>query len=175
MLIAFGRSPDEARPFLHQNAALPEQVGPAIGSLHPIGIHMRQGELADLAGRVRALGRPVPERRAEAVRLGLGPELPEKLGNRVVADRAAVRRREDQVRVFRQVARLVQDFQRARTAAPGDRASPSCGSRGPSRSPIRDRSRPTWRAAPRPTGRPSAPGTRAPGPYPCTRPFRPID
>ena len=57
-----------ASPLLHQHPATLEQVGPAIGRLHPIRIHVRQGELADLAGRIRALGRRVPERRAEAVR-----------------------------------------------------------------------------------------------------------
>ena len=91
-----------------------EQVGAATGRLHPIRIHVRQGELADLTGGgVGALRRPVPERRAEAVRHGPDPEVPQQLGDRVVAERATERRGKDQVRILRKVARLVQDFERA--------------------------------------------------------------
>ena len=57
---------------------------------------MRTGEFANLAGRVGALGRPVPKGQREAVRCGLDPGVPEELGDTLVADRPAVRRREDQ-------------------------------------------------------------------------------
>ena len=62
----FSRSASESRPFLHQDPAPLEQVGPAIGYLHPMGIDVRQGEHEELAGRVRALRRPVPEGRARS-------------------------------------------------------------------------------------------------------------
>ena len=74
---------------------------------------MRERELADLAGRIGALRRPVPERGPEAVRHGLDPEVPQQLGDRVVAERTAVRRREDQARSARELSRIVQDLQRA--------------------------------------------------------------
>ena len=74
---------------------------------------MRECELADLAGPVRALRRPVPEGRAEAVRHGLDAELPEQLGDRVVAERPALRRGEYQPGPVLEGARFVEDLQRA--------------------------------------------------------------
>ena len=112
-LANYSRSPDEVRPFLHQHPPPLEQVGPAISGLHLIAIHVRQGELAVLAGRVGALGRPVPERGPEPVRYGLDPEIPEQPGDRVVTECAAVGRREDPARSAREFPRFVQDFKHA--------------------------------------------------------------
>ena len=75
ILAAFGRSPNEARPLFHQNPALLEEVGATIGGLHPIGVDVRQGELADLARRVGTLRRPIPKRRTEPVRHGIDVKL----------------------------------------------------------------------------------------------------
>lgn len=44
------------------------------------------------------------------MRHGLDPEVPEELGDRVVTDHRAVRRREDQAAPVRELARVVQDF-----------------------------------------------------------------
>lgn len=52
---------DEFRPFLHERPAPVEEIGPPIGGLHPIRVHMRQGEFADLARYIGALRRPVPK------------------------------------------------------------------------------------------------------------------
>ena len=98
ILAAFGRSPNEARPLFHQNPALLEEVGATIGGLHPIGVDVRQGELADLARRVGTLRRPIPKRRTEPVRHGIDVKLPEKFRERIGANRAATRRWEDQAR-----------------------------------------------------------------------------
>ena len=54
-------------PIVHEPTPTLEQVRSGIGGLDPVLHHMRQRRLDDLARMVRLLGRPVPERRAEAV------------------------------------------------------------------------------------------------------------
>ena len=48
------------------------------------------------------------------MRHGLDPEVPEQLGDRVVAECPAVRRGEDQAGSARELSRFVQDLERAR-------------------------------------------------------------
>ncbi len=58
------------RPRVHEPPPAFEQVRARVGRLGPLAHDVRQRRLDDLARTVGALGRPVPERRAEAVRPG---------------------------------------------------------------------------------------------------------
>ncbi len=57
------RSGNVGRPVRHERATPVEQVAAPGGGLDAIAVEVRQGELADLAGCVRALRRPVTEAR----------------------------------------------------------------------------------------------------------------
>ena len=55
------RSPDVHGPVVHQDPASVEQVAAPVRGLDPIAVDVRKRELADLARRVGALRRPIPE------------------------------------------------------------------------------------------------------------------
>ena len=55
------RSPDVHGPVVHQDPAPIEQVAAPVRGLDPIAVDVRKRELADLARRVGALRRPIPE------------------------------------------------------------------------------------------------------------------
>jgi len=56
------------RPLVHQPSVPLEQVRPRVGHLDLVLDHVRQRGLDDFTRMIRLLGRPVTERRAEAVR-----------------------------------------------------------------------------------------------------------
>ena len=63
--VAWGRrvSGDVPCPVGHEPATTFEQVGAAIGGLDAVAVHVGEGDFADLAWRVGALGGPVAEER----------------------------------------------------------------------------------------------------------------
>ena len=66
-------------PRLHERPAALEQVAAAVGGLDAVAVDMRQGEFADVAGRLGTLRGPVPEAGAEAVRHGVDADLVQEL------------------------------------------------------------------------------------------------
>src|SRR6266566_4203892 len=54
-------------PDIHQFAPLIEQIAPSICGFDRIADRVGERHFDDMIGEVRTLGRPIPERRAEAV------------------------------------------------------------------------------------------------------------
>ena len=156
----------------HERPPPVEEVGPPIGGFHPVRVHMRKGELANLARHIGALRRPIPKGRPEPVRHRIDPHLSDEPGDRAAVYRAGALRRKDQVRPVCQRARFMQNLPALAQKAEHDaRAPPSSAAPVSSTSPMRSRSRPMSRSEPRRTGTPSAPETRRRAPQAGTHPM----
>ena len=80
---------DVVGPVHHELAAALEQIGAAVGGLHPVAVDVGEGQFADLARRVALLGDPVAEAGSEAMRDGTDTEFPQELGQGAAAEYAA--------------------------------------------------------------------------------------
>ena len=102
------------RPFRHQPASLLEQIATPICGLDLVADRMRERHLDNLAREVRALGRPISERRAEAMHGDVAaPHAPQHLRHRHVGQRLAGLAAGEDVVGSSHVVLVAQDRERA--------------------------------------------------------------
>ncbi len=99
-------------PVVHELPPPVEQVGPGVGGLHLVLDDMRPRRLDDLTRMVGLLGRPVPERRTEAMGYSRDPKVLERLDQRRRRDRSPTPHREHERIAVAQRPRRVEDLQR---------------------------------------------------------------
>ncbi len=84
-------SRQEDAPLLHERPPF-EQVRSPAGGLHPVRVHVCERQLADLPRGVGPLRRPITEARAEPVRHGPDPKVPDHLPDRRLGEAPGRRR-----------------------------------------------------------------------------------